>query len=168
MEIIYKTGNLLDAQTDVIAHQVNCQGVMGSGVAKYIREKWPNVFNTYKEYLKLSDWDKPFYANSNALGKCLMVDVSCGFGKWIANLFGQDFYGLDRRYTNYEALYISLESLKEQMEQEILVSVAFPYKMSSDRGGADWNVVLAMIESVFKDTDITIEIWSLNGYTGCN
>jgi hypothetical protein len=38
-------------------------------------------------------------------------------------------------------------------------SVAFPYKMSSDRGGADWNVVLAMIESVFKNTDITIEIW---------
>ena len=38
-------------------------------------------------------------------------------------------------------------------------SVAFAYKMSSDRGGADWNVVLAMIESVFKNTDITIEIW---------
>ena len=40
--------------------------------------------------------------------------------------------------------------------------------MASDRGGADWNVILAMIESVFKDTDVTIEIWSLNGYAGCN
>ena len=40
-------------------------------------------------------------------------------------------------------------------------SVAFPYKMSSDRGGADWNIILAMIESVFKNTDITIEIWAL-------
>ena len=39
MEIIYKTGNILDAQTDVIAHQVNCQGVMGAGLAKQIREK---------------------------------------------------------------------------------------------------------------------------------
>ena len=155
MEIIYKTGNLLDAQTDVIAHQVNCQGVMGSGVAKQIKEKWPIVFELYSQF-----WDYEG-EGEKCLGKCLMVDISCGFGKWIANLFGQDFYGLDRRYTNYEALYTSLESLKKQMEQEFLISVAFPYKMSSDRGGADWNIVLAMIESVFKNTDITIEIWKL-------
>lgn len=47
------------------------------------------------------------------------------------------------------------------MQERNCKSVAIPYKMSSDRGGADWNVILAMIESVFKDTDITIEIWQL-------
>ena len=50
MEIVYKEGNLLDAQTDVIAHQVNCQGVMGSGVAKQIRDKWPRVYDSYVTY----------------------------------------------------------------------------------------------------------------------
>lgn len=30
--------NILDAKTDFILHQVNCQGVMGSGVAKTLRQ----------------------------------------------------------------------------------------------------------------------------------
>ena len=34
--------------------------------------------------------------------------------------------------------------------------------MSSDRGGADWMVIVSMIESVFKgNDDITIEYWKL-------
>lgn len=158
MEIIYKTGNLLDAQTDVIAHQVNCKGVMGSGVAKYIKEKWINVFDEYKKYCD------DIYSHQ-VLGSCLLVNIDDE--QYVANLFGQHSYGRDgKRYTNYEALYKALERLVAQMGDK--KSVAFPYKMSSDRGGADWSVVLAMIESVFKDTDVTIEIWSLNGYTGCN
>lgn len=151
MEIIYKNGNLLDATTDVIAHQVNCQGVMGSGVAKYIREKWANVFEEYKKYCA------DIYSHQ-VFSSCLLVDINNE--QHVANLFGQFRYGKDgKRYTNYEALYKSLERLVAQMVSTNKKSVAFPYKMSSDRGGADWNVVLAMIESVFKNTDITIEIW---------
>ena len=40
-------------------------------------------------------------------------------------------------------------------------SIAFPNKMSSDRGGADWNIILSMIVSVFRNTNVTIEIWEL-------
>ena len=162
MEIIYKTGNLLDAQTDVIAHQVNCQGVMGSGVAKYIREKWDNVYTAYKaEYDLFTDLNKPL------LGNCQLVQVNDH--QYVANLFGQNKYGYDsKRYTSYDGIYDALINLAFQMENNNINSIAFPYRMSSDRGGADWNVVLAMIESVFKDTDVTIEIWSLNGYAGCN
>ena len=153
MKIIHVNGNLLDAQTDVIVHQVNCQGVMGSGVAKYIREKWTNVFEEYKKYCD-DLW------SHQLLGSCLLVDINNE--QYVANLFGQSSYGRDgKRYTDYEALYKSLERLVAQMVGINKKSVAFPYKMSSDRGGADWNVVLAMIESVFKDTDITIEIWQL-------
>lgn len=162
MKIIYKEGDLLDAQTDVIAHQVNCKGVMGSGVAKQIKEKWPNVFNAYEEYLRMCDWDKSFYVKSNALGKCLMVNVSSNSTKYIANLFGQHLYGMDgKRYTSYDDIYDALTNLAVQMMDNGQESVAIPYKMSSDRGGADWNVILAMIESVFKNTDIIIEIWKL-------
>ena len=35
-------GDLLNANTDFICHQVNCQGKMNSGVAKAIRNKWRN------------------------------------------------------------------------------------------------------------------------------
>lgn len=155
MKRIYKIGSLLDAQTDVIAHQVNCQGVMGSGIAKQIREKWANVYTAYKaEYDLFTDLNKPL------LGNCQLVQVNDH--QHVANLFGQDKYGYDgKRYTSYDGIYNALTNLAFQMENNNMNSIAFPYRMSSDRGGADWNVVLAMIESVFKDTDVTIEIWKL-------
>lgn len=155
MKIVYKTGNLLDAQTDVIAHQVNCQGVMGSGVAKQIREKWANVYTAYRaEYDLFTDLNKPL------LGNCQLVQVNDN--QCVANLFGQDKYGYDgKRYTSYDGIYDALVSLAFQMENNNMNSVAFPYHMSSDRGGADWIIISTMITSVFKHTDVQIEIWKL-------
>lgn len=153
MKIVYKTGNLLDAQTDIITHQVNCQGVMGSGIAKQIREKWANVYTAYR-----SEYDLFTDLNKSLLGNCQLVKVNDN--QHVANLFGQKYYGRDgRRYTSYDAIYDALTNLAVQMMDNGMKSLAIPYKMSSDRGGADWNVILAMIESVFKNTDITIEIW---------
>ena len=34
-------GDLLESGANFICHQVNCQGVMGSGVAKQIKEQFP-------------------------------------------------------------------------------------------------------------------------------
>lgn len=155
MELCLKEGNLLDTKTDVIAHQVNCQGVMGSGVAKQIRDKWPVVF---EEYYKLYSAYKKSQSPGDLLGYAQIIPLGDS-GKNVANLFGQDRYGIGERHTNYEALYRALLDLKNQMEANSLSSVAFPYKMSSDRGGADWDIILAMIKSIFKNTDITIEIW---------
>ena len=150
MEIIYKEGNLLDAQTDVIAHQVNCQGVMGSGVAKQIKEKWPDVFKQYDYHVRMLD--------HNVLGDCQLVQIK--ENKFVANLFGQRYYGRENlRYTSYDGIYDALVKLQVYMNTRGCKSIAIPYKMSSDRGGADWNVILAMIKSVFKNTDIIIEIW---------
>lgn len=150
MEIIYKEGNLLDAQTDVIAHQVNCQGVMGSGVAKQIKEKWPDVFKQYDYHVRMLD--------RNVLGDCQLVQIK--ENKFVANLFGQRYYGRENlRYTSYDGIYDALVKLQVYMNTRSCKSIAIPYKMSSDRGGADWSVILAMIESVFKNTDIIIEIW---------
>ena len=39
MSVYFKIGNLLDAPVDYICHQVNCQGRMGSGIAKQIKAK---------------------------------------------------------------------------------------------------------------------------------
>ena len=37
-------GNLLDVQQGIIVHQVNCRKVAGAGLAKQIREKWPEWY----------------------------------------------------------------------------------------------------------------------------
>lgn len=33
----------------VVCHQVNCMGVMGAGLAKQVRNRYPGVYRAYKE-----------------------------------------------------------------------------------------------------------------------
>jgi O-acetyl-ADP-ribose deacetylase (regulator of RNase III) len=148
-------GNLLDSTADIIAHQVNASGGFGSGVAKAIRDKYPRVaaqyFNAYEKGLM-------------KLGMCQIVNTnpSTHENRLIANLCGQEKYGVEKkRYTNYEGIYVALEKLATYCINNDIKSVAFPWKMSSDRGGADWFVIAALIESAFKDTDVSIEYWKL-------
>lgn len=154
MRILEYNGNLLNSAAQVILHQVNCQGVMGSGVAKAIRTQWPVVYEAYRSYC-----DTKVDKNS-LLGDALMVEM--GPGRYVANLFGQGYFGYDgKRYTSYDAVCSGLEEVKNFIVQNNLSSLALPWHMSSDRGGADWNVILALIKSVFNDIDITVEIWKL-------
>ena len=142
-------GNLLDATEKVIAHQVNCQRKMNSGVAKAIREKYPIVFERYEE-------TKP---------KLGLVDFICENektgGHFIANMYAQDRYGYDgKQYTDYEAFRHCCEQvakecrLSKYMNKEL--NVAMPYKIGSDRGGADWDKIMDILLDVFTDVDLTL------------
>lgn len=157
MKEINFNGNLLDSTADIIAHQTNCSGSMNSGVAKAIKDAYPRVWEQYKKA-----YDKGLLK----LGMCQVVKTNPNGedNRLVANLFGQDKYGYNgQRYTNYEGIYVALEKLAVYCKENNLKSVAFPWKMSSDRGGADWMVICAMIEAAFKDLDITIEYWKYNG-----
>lgn len=147
----YFDGDLLTAKTDIIAHQVNCIGAFNSGVAACIRNKFISVFFEYKTLC---------YSKSpnDLLGTIQVCKVNDT--QEVVNLFGQRSFGYEnKRYTSYDGIYDALIKLKEYMVSNNKTSVAFPFKMSSDRGGADWNVIEAMIDSVFKNSDISIEIW---------
>lgn len=149
-------GDLLKATEDVIAHQVNCQGVMGSGVALAIKNKW-NI--AYLEYMRLfreqDENNSTFFNFSVFLGKCQIVRVDNN--KYIANLFGQNEYGYagSKQYTNLNALKEALLTLKTTCKDHNK-SIALPYKIGSDRGGADWNEVYKMIDEVFSDYEVTL------------
>lgn len=150
MKIKTINGNLLDATEKYIVHQVNCQGVMGSGLAKEIKDKYPDVYNAYHTLCNGVD-------KRELLGFSQFVDIN--ENRTIINLFGQFKYGIDKRHTSYDAVYDGLIYIRNKCKDKL--ELAFPYKMSSDRGGADWDVILQMINSVFKDTDFSITIYKL-------
>ena len=151
MEITIVNGNLLDTKADVILHQVNCQGAMNSGVAKAIREKWPIVFDAYKA---LCD------NGGQRLGICLPVKINDR--QRVINMFSQDKYGYDGgMYTSYDAVNLCLKKTKEFCQQFGLESIALPYNMCCCRGGANWDVIMALIKANFEDSDISIEICKL-------
>jgi O-acetyl-ADP-ribose deacetylase (regulator of RNase III) len=141
-------GDLFQAPESIIGHQVNCQAVMGSGVAKQVKQLYPEVF---REYIRYCNQYK-----GNLLGSCQIVKLDNGTNRYVANLFGQQTFGRNgRKYTSDEALRNALSQLYEFAKAN-QCSIALPYKIGCDRGGGDWNVVLGMINDIFTDVDIKL------------
>ncbi|AKQ08413.1 phosphatase [Bacillus phage PBC2] len=140
----------MEASEDIIGHQVNAMGVMGSGVAKCVRQSFPEAYTAYVEYVSHFVKEQP---RRELLGICQTVLLD---GKVIANLFGQLTYGRDStQYTKTMALYKCLKDLREFAESYNL-SVALPYRIGSDRGGADWTEVYKLIDKAFDGYEVTL------------
>lgn len=144
--------NIFDSGADVICQQVNCKGVMGSGLAKQVKERHPEVYEAYISYCR--DAQHPLLGTWN-FSKAMNADY------WIMNLFGQDDYGRDKQHTDYEALRKSMLAAKEVLGKN--VTIAFPSKMGCDRGGGNWDIVYNMIKEIFADQESDILICEYHG-----
>lgn len=148
-------GNLLDTHCKLIAHGVNCQGQMQSGVAKALYEKWPKV---KEEYLKMSKvWDCP----DSLLGSVNFVDIQRRYDKIIvANCFTQQNYGYDGQiYLNYQALEFCFSDINLHCLTEGILEIAMP-KIGCGLAGGNWEKVKEIIKEEFHH-DITINVYFL-------
>lgn len=149
--IKYVVGDLIkyfDAgECDTIAHCCNCQGVMGSGIALTIKNKYKAAYDAYKDH-------------EHRNGRLQLGTISSEFvdvDKLIINLHAQSRYGYDGfRYVDYEALYDSLSQAKRMMIASKHKTLGVPYKMACDRAGGDWRIVEAMLNVVFVDAGINV------------
>ena len=140
-------GNLLDGNCDYICHQVNCKGVMGAGIAKQIRDRWPEVFISYREYCNRHDRD-PKFMLGNIWG--VQVTPNC-VNRWVVNMFAQNDYGYNgSRFTSYDAFAKCLEVMRDRLPKD--KTIGFPKGIGCGLGGGDWEIILRMIENVLGDT----------------
>lgn len=155
--ITYKQGDLLKAKdVDFICHQVNCHGVMRSGIANQIRERYPEVYETYRAKV-LATQDK-----KGLLGTIQVIPVKGGPHKGIINMFAQYDYGSDHmRYTSYDAFQNCLHELAERFPPHIVLG--FPKYIGCGLGGADWRIISVMLENTLVGN--TAIIYSLDGDT---
>ena len=150
--IYFDNGDLLDCKCEYICHQVNCQAKMNSGIAKAIREKWPVVYTKYIEKCKKDFRDNKY--TRQMLGDIQIIPI--GEKKNVINMFGQDGYGYDgKRYTSYDAFWMCLGNIKNNVPKGS--KIGFPAGIGSCRGGANWNIILAMIGEVL-DNDYEVHI----------
>ena len=161
--VTFHNGNILDSGADIICHQVNCQGKMNSGVAKAIREKWPDVYIKYMESNEII-WDKAHEHGrmiwNHMLGQIQVVFIADKKTMAVVNMFAQENYGYDgRRYTSYDAFWSCLGEIKRTINPGL--RIAFPARIGCVRGGANWNVILAMITEVLSE-DYEVEIWNFD------
>ena len=131
-------GDLLEA-TGIIIHGCNNVGVMGSGVARGIKARFPAAYEVYAQ----AHQQKALH-----LGSVIMWRVS--YNKWIANAITQTLGGPHPLDLN--ALQISFESvLSFATETEIgekrqigSIPICFPL-IGAGRGGGDWNRISVIL-----------------------
>ncbi len=139
--IEYKKGDLLDVTEGVIVHGCNMKGVMGSGVALAIRNKYPECYRRYKSQLEAPIFDLQ-------LGDIIWWNDGRS-NLFIANGLTQESFGRDPdvRYANYTAIanVFRMITITNQVFES---DIHFP-KIGAGLGNCDWNI----IEQIINDSD---------------
>ena len=145
--IIYKQGNILKdlSNLTILAHQTNCRGVMGAGIAKQIARLYPEVNVAQRKMYK---------DGLQRLGAAQFIKVNDG-KLTIANLYAQKGFRSFpwQRLTNYDALRQCLRTLLQHMSDSDRLGMP---KIGAGLGGGDWGVIAEIIEDVFRYTTVYV------------
>jgi len=151
--MITKIGNIVDVSSGHIIHGCNARGKMNSGVAKCLREKFPQIYENYKSV------ENDYGLN---LGIAIPVIIKSDLVVW--NLITQENFGYDgNQYVSYSAIAESMERMKIYMERNPMMFMDVPDivhtpKLGAGRGGGDWNIIRPILEDGYSDFDKLI-LW---------
>lgn len=142
--LTYIQGNLFDTTDEIICHGCNARGVMGSGVAKIIRDTYPEAFIKYKIIHDLTG----LY-----LGQNVIVKTS---NKIIFNMITQENFGTDKVQVSYQAIDKCFRQLRLFMEEYGYTNASIP-KIGAGLAGGDWDIISEIISNIFNDNlNITV------------
>ena len=164
--IKFFNGDLLKSGCDIICHQVNEYGVMGAGIAKQIKEKYPKAFADYTNAIREAARkckNLPFIALSKQPD-----------GVIVANMFTQR-----NGETNLEILRNAVVFLGMQIFDLFVTKLKFndmtvaffdrpfrvgiPYKYGCGIAKGDWGEVRKIWADVFGEMEyIDLEVWKYN------
>jgi O-acetyl-ADP-ribose deacetylase (regulator of RNase III) len=157
------TGNLMDVKEGIIAHGCNAQGVMGSGVAKLIKDRYEELYLVYRNhYLTHRRMHSSLPLGSVSTAK--LTQTLYG-----ANLvtqekyrgFGNDFS--NKRWVSYDAIETSFMTLLDMLDNGKLGNIrtiSIPM-IGAGLGGGDWDVIYSIIENTIKDRNVEVIVYKL-------
>ena len=141
-----------------IAHSCNCQNVMGGGIAKQIKERYPQAYEAdtefySKEYNEGGGWGGAIGQYSKAEIKSMFLPNNKGT---IYNLYTQSGYGTSERQVNYEYFWRALKEMQEdllfiQHETGQPQVLGLPHGISCGLAGGSWKIIKEMIDDVFLE-----------------
>ncbi len=142
----YIKGDLIkDAhQFDVIGHGCNCFCQMGSGIAKTVRQVYPEA---YKADLKTQ------YGDRSKLGNYTYVMYE---SLVVANLYTQYKYTRTDVDADYDAIRSCMKALKKDFPGK---KIGLPL-IGAGLAGGDWDLIASIIDEELMGEDVSIVIWS--------
>lgn len=143
MSFNVKVGDLFaNVEHGFIMHGCNAQGVMGSGVAKIIRDKYPIAYEQYHDQ-----------APNYILGEVIPVVVEPNLV--IVNAITQEFFGTDRVHVDYDAVEQACRGVKHLALSGIIESqdIHFPF-IGAGLAGGDQQTLLNIFEQQFAPASL--------------
>ena len=144
--IRHKTGDIFTSTATGFVNPVNCVGVMGAGLAKEFKIRYPEMFVQYKK--------------------------DCSDGKYKPGRVYEWKYGMGKRFSIinfttkkhwrdpslYEYIVEGLDDFERKNFKWGLTSIAFPL-LGSGCGGLNEDTVFNIMLEKLRPLPITIEIW---------
>lgn len=135
-------GDIFAMGSGVLIHQANCHHTMQSGIARDIRERYPEAYAADLA-TPVSDYAK--------LGTFSAARVAGHRGPdWIANLYSQFGYRDGDRKTTYDAMFAGLIRIRDDA-RFVGLDFAVPYRIGCGLAGGNWTVVRAILYAVFTE-----------------
>lgn len=143
--IIYKLNqDIFNSKSDAIVNTVNCVGVMGSGLAKKFKERYPVM---YKEYRKKCE------ANKIQIG---ILHIFRTLKHSIINFPTKIHW---KNNSKLEWIEAGLNYFVENYKKWSITSVAFP-QLGTSNGKLDWGVVRPIMKKKLELINIKVEIYT--------
>ncbi|MGR5423312.1 macro domain-containing protein [Vibrio sp. PNB22_4_1] len=146
-----KKGNIFTSKCDTIVNPVNCQGVMGAGIALEFKLRYPEMFEKYQALCSSK------HIQIGKLWNYTLPSERFGF-KHVLNLPTKDSWKMPSKR---EYLELALQKFVGTYKKSPYTSVAFPV-LGAGRGGLDENEVIELMRHYLADIDINIEIWQFD------
>ncbi len=145
----------------VLIHQANCYHTMASGIAREIRERYPEAYAadlaTPKDSLEklgtysVAQVNAPSQPGAGIAGNPDgPADSSVPRLRYIVNLYSQYGFATGNRRTSCDAMFTGLTAIRDDSRFAGL-ELAVPYMIGCGLGGGNWNVVTAILKAVFSD-----------------
>lgn len=137
-------GDLLESEAYALVNTVNCEGVMGKGLALQFKRRFPEMFKEYADFCK---------SRQLTPGSLHCVDVG---GKLVIN-----FPTKNRWRENSKMAYIAsgLDELEALINSRGIKSIAIP-PLGCGCGGLEWSevklLIIKKLHSVSQSVDIYV------------
>ena len=132
--------SLFGIKKGIICQQVNCQNVMGAGLAKAIYEQYPNVKTDYHKSFK-------YFSKTEIFGKYRLIEISQGL--FVANIYSQFNYGNSNKtgivYTDNQKLINAIKNIGETYTQ---YNIYIPEKIGCGLAGGNWELIKNQIKGL--------------------
>ncbi len=145
MPVTFIQGNIFNSKCQTVVNTVNCVGVMGKGIAKVYKLRYPSMFEQYQEHCR----NKVI-----GIGKLWLYDKQEN-APWVLN-FPTKYHW--KYPSKIEYIEKGLQKFIEAYKAKGITSIAFPL-LGTHNGGLDTDEVKNLMVNYLEKCDIEVEIY---------